>query len=170
MDPILAALDRRCSSTGKARVLAAVLLVLAVALAVAGLATASMQPAEITFGALSGALLFLAGYTVIAHCLPMSLSARLDFRNRMALPRRRWMALWIFLAWVALLLVAGRYVGSGVVLGALNVAVLLGIWRLGTMTEDERVFSELEVSDDDDTVWTADTELDEFPEGSPTDR
>lgn len=155
MDILLAALDRRCPTRSAARVFAAVLLAIAVALAVGGVLADGITPVQVTLGALSGALLFCAGYVLIAHGLSSEVAEKFNFRARMPLTRRRWMALWIVLAWILILVLFGRYATSTVIIGALNVAVLLSVWRLGSMTEGERLFEAALAEAEDEVEWTA---------------
>lgn len=168
MDILLAALDRRCPTRSAARIFAAVLLVVAVALAVGGVLADGITPVQVTLGALSGAFLFCAGYVLIAHGLSSDVAEKFNFRARMPLSRRRWMALWIVLAWILVLVLFGRYATSTVIIGALNVAVLLSVWRLGSMTEGERLYEAALAEAEDEVEWTAEddwpTEEDEVVE------
>jgi len=123
--------------------------------------TASLGALPIFLGSIAGVLLFTGGYLLVTEVWRPRLSV---IRSSTPVARRRWLALWIVLGWVLLLALFGKYAGSTVVLGAVNVAVLLGVWRLGSRTPSERIMDELEyesMADPDPLQWIADEEVEQ---------
>lgn len=159
MEPLLAYLDARCPTTGAARRLAIILAVTGLVLAGVGVAVASMPVLPVFLGALAGAVLFASGYVLISHGMTGSRGSALNLRRRWAVTRRRWAALWFLIAWLVLLFFAGSFVNSTVIIGALNVAVLLGVWHFGSRTPAERTFENLDL--DSEALWIADEDTQE---------
>lgn len=161
MEPYLAVVDRLRSSRASAIRAIAMMVAVALGLVAVGVFTATLGPLPIFLGSIAGVLLFTSGYILVAEVWRTRLSV---VRSSTPVSRRRWLALWIVLAWVLLLALFGQYAGPTVVLGAMNVAVLLGVWRLGSRTPSERIMDELEyesMADPDPLQWIADDEVEQ---------
>lgn len=117
-----------------------------------------------TIGGLAGGAWFIAAFLGWAFVLPENLRDRTWIRGNSPLPKRRKIVLWAFLAWAAALVFVGDRIADGPLLGALNVVVLLTLWRVFTMTAAERAELEAAAQSTEDT-WslpdgTTESELD----------
>lgn len=101
------------------------------------------EPLQVILGSLGGALWFLSLYILWYKVLPDDVSNRLNYRMNVPLMvRRRFTAGAVAIWFVALIFVYRNYVFLAPVIGALNVVVLLIVWRLITMNPIERFQSE----------------------------
>lgn len=103
-----------------------------------------------TIGGLAGGAWFVAAYLAWEFLIPKRLRDRTWLRRNYQLAARRRMVLWGFLAWAAILVFVGSLAGSPL-LGALNVVVLLTLWRVFTMTAQERADMEAAANATEDT-------------------
>lgn len=106
-----------------------------------------------TVGGLAGGAWFIASYLSWEYLLPAKVRERTWIRKNYAIPQRRRMVLWAFLAWAGFLVFAGTTIAGGPLLGAMNVVVLLTLWRVFTMTPEERAEMEAAENSTEDT-WT----------------
>lgn len=142
MDSLVGALREmadRWSDRGGLLLRVILLFIAGLALAVGGrllMNTVPYQWVPVTMGSVGGMIWFCAGYITWYKLLPDDLRDRLNIRGNVELPRRRITGIVIALAWFAVALLIGKYVG-GPVVGALTVAILLGVWRMGTATPEE---------------------------------
>jgi hypothetical protein len=166
MDPIMEALSRlslHLSERGRALPAAISGTVLGGAAVTLGYLSQLFLPAAgflpVTFGGIAGGLWFISAFLVWDTMLPDRVRAAVHLRARLQLVRRRQLVLWAGLAWFATLVVIGED-GGGPLLGALNVVVLAGLWRVGTSTAAERAAIDAALTSTEDT-W------DDLPGGDP---
>lgn len=139
MDTLLdsvSALGKRLTASGKTVYALVGIFILGTVLAVAG-SLVKMQWLVVILGSIAGVLWFMVGYLVFNEILPNDLRDKVDFRGNFALNKRRWIVGWVLVVWLLLLEFAGHSLPKAII-GALNVAVLLGLWHLATATEFER--------------------------------
>lgn len=111
-------------------------------------------------GAAAGAAWFAALFVAWQELLPEPWRTRVNLRAAWPLPRRRLAAWWAAIAWFTMLVLAGAGVNSPVI-GALNVTVLLTVWRLGSMTAVERDAAAVDAAIDQQIPWDDETAGDE---------
>lgn len=160
MDLILDSLTRwgaRLHSARRLLIALFALLFLGSGLVVASYFLASIPLASNTVGGLAGGAWFIAAFLVWSFVLPDTWRERTRVRGIYTVAVRRRAVLWSFLAWAGFLVFFGTAVADGPLLGALNVVVLLTLWRVFTMTAEERVALEAEENSTEDT-W-------ELPDG-----
>ena len=106
-------------------------------------------------GCLSGCLIFVSAY-LIWFQLPEDIRDKADLRGTWDIGKRRWVAGWFSLLWF-LLLAFGAHFFPKTLVGALNVAVLLTLWRIVTLTKLERALDAEEAKVV--SKWPVDKEL-----------
>lgn len=106
--------------------------------AIAGAAvTFHVQVLPALLGALGGVLLLSSGYLLWLGVLPDRAYEALNIRGKYSPRTRRWISAVALVLWYFAMTSAIKTVPSGV-LGALNITVLLTLWRLITLTPAER--------------------------------
>jgi len=88
--------------------------------------------------------------------LPPGLYDKLDLRGNWPIIKRRWMVAWTTLFWFLIVGFGAHYLPKSLA-GALNVAVLLTLWRIVGLTKLERALEieEAKIS----SKWPVDEEL-----------
>lgn len=137
------------AASGRLRLVAAALLAAGTALAVCGIFVPSAPAVQVSLGSVGGLLWFLAGYLLWYAGLGAGARERWDVRGRWPLARRRVLVCIAALMWCVLLWGIGQQLGSSL-LGALNVVMILTLWRLFTATAQER----LAVDERLEQIWT----------------
>lgn len=101
------------------------------------------EPLQVILGSIGGALWFLSIYIIWYKVLSDDVADRLNFRmNTPLMTRRRFTAGAVAIWFVVLVFVYRNYDFLAPVIGALNVVVLIIVWRLITMNPIERFQSE----------------------------
>jgi len=134
----LGARAKAFAASGKLRVVVALLIVLGLGLAIAGIFIPYMPALQVTLGSLGGLSIFIAGYMFWYAGLNTEHREKLNFRAHIPLGRRRALVVVAALMWILILWAVGSRLGSSL-LGAFNVAIILTLWRLFTATGQERV-------------------------------
>lgn len=156
MDLILDALSRwgaRLEKAGRLALAVVGLAVLGGGLVVVSHLLLAISILSNTIGGLAGGAWFAAAFLTWDYLLPGNLRERTWIRRNYALPVRRRIVLWAFLGWAAFLVFMGTAVADGPILGAMNVVVLLTLWRIFTMSPAERAEMEAAANSTEDT-WT----------------
>lgn len=156
MDLILDALSRwgaRLQAAGRLALAVAGLVALGGGLVVVSHLLLSIAILSNTIGGLAGGAWFAAAYLAWEYLIPANLRERTWIRRNYMLPFRRRIVLWAFLIWAGFLVFIGTAVADGPILGAMNVVVLLTLWRVFTMSAEERAEMEAAENSTEDT-WT----------------
>ena len=136
----LESLGKRFSASGKTVFGVIGLFLLGIILGVGG-SLIKIDILSITLGCLAGVLWLAAGYIIFNELLPKDLRDRFDLRGNWLIGRRRWVMGWALLVWLLILELTGHWMPKAI-LGALNVAVILTLWRIATPTTFERNLDE----------------------------
>lgn len=136
----LESLGKRFSASGQALLGVIGLFVLGIILGVGG-SLIKIDILSIILGCLAGVLWLVAGYITFNEILPKNLRDRFDFRGNWLIGRRRWIMGWALLVWLLILELTGHWMPKAIV-GALNVTVMLTLWRIATPTTFERHLDE----------------------------
>lgn len=154
MDLILDALSRwgaRLRTAGRLALTVVGLTVLGGGLVVVSHLLLGIAILSNTVGGLAGGAWFAAAYLSWEYLIPASLRERTWIRRNYILSFRRRIVLWSFLFWAAFLVFVGTAIAGGPLLGAMNVVVLLTLWRVFTMSAEERAEMEAAENSTDDT-------------------
>lgn len=154
---VLDSLGKRFSASGKTVVAVIGLFLLGVILGLGG-SLIKLEILSITLGCLAGVLWLTSGYITFNEILPQEMRDRLDLRGNWLIGRRRWVMGWALLSWLLILELTGHWMPKAI-LGALNVAVILTLWRIATPTAFERNLEE--ENEKAAAIWVENQELEE---------
>ena len=140
---LLASKVKESQRDGKIRLYSIIALIVGLLVAVGGSFVGVTVLAE-SLGCLAGVLFFIFGYMVWFQ-LPLTLHEKVDLRGNWDIGKRRWTAGWTVLMWFLLLGLGGHFFPKTLV-GGLNVAVLLTLWRVISLTKFERALDVAEAN------------------------
>jgi hypothetical protein len=163
MDSVLESLGRYAASLGKRLWSIVLALVVGGVMLVGSTFFIHISVILTLLGCTAGLLWFVAGYIIWHSGLPANLHDQLNLRENWAVSKRRWLVAWITLGWFTILGFAGGHIPN-TILGALNVAIVLTLWRIATMTAAERILYE---ETQDDPLWPEPDDDEEYEEQNP---
>ena len=144
----------RFQKEGKLRLYSIIILLIGLFVAIGG-SFIKIEIINVTLGCLAGVGIFASGY-MFWFQLPSGLYDKLDLRGNWPIIKRRWMVAWTTLFWFLIVGFGAHYLPKSLA-GALNVAVLLTLWRIVGLTKLERALEieEAKIS----SKWPVDEEL-----------
>ena len=102
------------------------------------------QAIQVILASVAGGLWYVAFYMAWFKVISQDLRFKLNFRSRVSVIRRRQITLPLLLVWfIILFLVYRNFEFLSPIIGAVNVVVLLIVWRMVTMNPLERQASEM---------------------------
>lgn len=169
MDPfmqLLAEFAGRAAAAGRVRAYTVLLTVAGVLLIAAATLLDAVPALPVLLGCAAGIAWFSVGYLVVHHLLPATRRRRLDLRGNWELPARRRLVIWSLLGWMIAVAVVSRWLlAVPALLGALNVAVLLMLFRIASASPAERAVLDAAMADEEawyDPAEFTDGDADDF--------
>lgn len=132
----VSAFGKRLTASGRIVYALVALFLFATGLGVAG-SLIKIRLISISLGGLAGLIWFIVGYIVFSEVLSDDLRDKFDLRENWEIGTRRWGSCSALIVWLLFLEFVGNSLPKAII-GALNVTVLLILWRLVSATEFER--------------------------------